>query len=130
MEVKPNHQPSLAPLSGVPSAEVAFDLDGNDSDARIGRLCPPGHTDGKLSGFVMSQDGSHAVVRNYSWQAFPRSTAVSAICSTPWGDLWSGNTRGSIRSLPNTLQEYLNGPMHWCVGHFFVCACTRASADV
>ena len=70
----------------MPSAEAAFDLDGDDSTC-IGRLYLPGHTDGKLSGFVMSQDGSHAVVRNYSWQAFPRSSAVSAICSSPWGDL-------------------------------------------
>ena len=48
----------------------------------------------------MSQEGSHSVQCNYSWQAFPRSTAVSAICSSPWGDLWAGNSRGTIRSLP------------------------------
>ena len=56
-----------------------------------------GHADGKLSGFVMGVEASRSVVRDYSWQAFPKGAALSALCSTPWGDLWSGDTRGSIR---------------------------------
>ena len=45
----------------------------------------------------MDRDAGHSVVADYSWQAFPKGAAVSAICTTPWGDLWTGNARGSIR---------------------------------
>ena len=58
-----------------------------------------------MSGFVLSKEPGAAVARNYSWQAFPRGSSITAICVTPWGDLWVGNNRGSIRSLlPTTLQ--------------------------
>ena len=56
-----------------------------------------GHADGKVSGFVLPADPGRLAARSVTFQAFSKNSAVSAICASPWGQLWTGNSRGSIR---------------------------------
>ncbi len=60
-----------------------------------------GHADGKVSGWVLAAEPGHSVSRGVTFQAFSRNSAVSAMCLSPWGELWTGNTRGFIRCAPD-----------------------------
>lgn len=55
-----------------------------------------GHADGSVSRYDTSGPPGTAVEQRYAWAAF-RGGAVTALCTTDFGDLWCANARGNIR---------------------------------
>ncbi|CAL5226967.1 g9852 [Coccomyxa viridis] len=57
-----------------------------------------GHSDGRVSAFSMGDAPGTAVNGQllHCWQAH-RVGAITSLCRTPWGNLWTGTSRGWIR---------------------------------
>ncbi|CAL8463974.1 g3509 [Coccomyxa elongata] len=57
-----------------------------------------GHADGRVTGHSLGDAPGTAINSQQlcCWQAH-RVGTVTAICRTPWGELWTGSSRGSVR---------------------------------
>jgi len=57
-----------------------------------------GHNDGRVCAFALDSKPGVAVTGRMlnSWQAH-RIGSVTVLITTPWGELWSGSSRGIIR---------------------------------
>jgi len=67
------------------------------------QLCPAGilwtgHNDGRVCAFALDAKPGVALTGRMlnSWQAH-RIGSVTVLITTPWGELWSGSSRGIIR---------------------------------
>jgi hypothetical protein len=64
-----------------------------------------GHLDGRVSGFT-TLPSEQLARRAFCWQAH-KSAAVTALATTPWGELWTGSSRGSIRVWPAACRTFV-----------------------
>ena len=66
--------------------------------SRLAGILWTGHADGRVCGFSLGpQPGIYLAGRLLKrWQAH-RIGHVTAMCTTPWGELWTGSSRGIIR---------------------------------
>eukprot|EP00884_Botryococcus_braunii_P008578 jgi/Botrbrau1/17721/Bobra.0166s0143.1 len=68
-----------------------------------------GHADGRVSAYGIDTPGrSISASRKHFWQAH-KAGAVTAICRTAWGDIWTGSSRGVIRVWSADPSSYREG---------------------
>lgn len=65
-----------------------------------------GHDDGKICAFALDAKPGVALTGRIlnSWQAH-RIGSVTVLVTTPWGELWSGSSRGIIRVWRNAHKQ-------------------------
>lgn len=83
-----------------------------DSAAHLQNIFPgagilwTGHDDGKICAFALDAKPGVALTGRTlnSWQAH-RIGSVTVLVTTPWGELWSGSSRGIIRVWRNAHKQ-------------------------
>lgn len=84
-----------------------------------------GHSDGRVAHWSLSPEGDTIAMYEHSWPAHSLGK-VSGLAVTPWGELWSCSTSGSVRAWSTPASAHATGGRPYA--RLFECKRARVAA--